>query len=880
MRRDRPELIARYSFGLDEFQLAALDVVDEGESIIVAAPTGSGKTVIAEYAIAAALSDGRRAFYTAPIKALSNQKFQDLVRMHGRDAVGLLTGDNSINGDAPVVVMTTEVLRNMMYARSPALAEVATVVLDEVHFIQDTYRGPVWEEVIIHLPHHIQLVCLSATVSNVAEIAEWMSTVRGTTRFVIEEKRPVELENHIMVGERGRDDEHFLPVLVAGRPNPTMTRLEEEVRVARGKGGGRTRLRHALQTPRRIDVVERLRREDLLPVIYFIFSRQACEEAAQNCVASGLRLTTPLERSRIEAIIEDHTDGLDAGDLDVLGFGRFADQMAAGIATHHAGMIPPFKEAVEECFVEGLIKVVFATETLAVGINMPARSVVIEKLTKFTGDHHEFLTPGQFTQLTGRAGRRGLDERGHAVVLWNPFVRFDQVVGLVTSRSYRLTSSFRPTFNMAANLIRSYTRDQARHLLNLSLAQYQSDRDVVRLEARIERRSQELHELEERTRSPYGDIEVLRRATQQKLERRSEKLIEESLSALRPGAVIHVDNGKISGRAAVLATAMRSGGTKVSVLTAKRALYDLTARDFSEPPAVLAIIDIPRPYTPTRQDFQKKVADRILRSGRRTPGTKEPFRGAGRDDEHSDTVDLETRAEIERVQADPDLADRLVAADQADRLRADIARLSTQVRGRSSSISRQFDDVLGILESWNYVADWALTDKGRVLARTFHESDLLVAECLNRGHLDGLDPSTFAGLLSTFVYEHRSSEAPPEPWFPSPEARKRWRRIEATSIELRQLEHGAHLTLHRPPDPTYIAIAYAWAMGEDFAEVVETEELSGGDFVRTMKQLIDLARQVSLMAPASETRRCAEIAADLLRRGVVAASSAMETAEQ
>ncbi|MGA0878691.1 MAG: DEAD/DEAH box helicase [Ilumatobacteraceae bacterium] len=877
MRSDRQDLISRYSFGLDRFQLAALDVVDDGESIIVAAPTGSGKTVVAEYAIAAALADRRRAFYTAPIKALSNQKYQDLVRVHGRESVGLLTGDNSINGDAPVVVMTTEVLRNMMYARSPALSDLATVVLDEVHFIQDTYRGPVWEEVIIHLPHHIQLVCLSATVSNVAEVAEWMSTVRGTTRFIVEEKRPVDLENHIMVGEKGRDEEHFLPVLVSGRPNPTMVRLEEHVRVARGRGGGRTRLRYALQTPRRLDVVERLRREDLLPAIFFIFSRQACEEAAHSCLSGGLRLTTPFERSRIATIIEDHTAGLEADDLDVLGFGRFAEQLAAGIATHHAGMIPPFKEAVEKCFVEGLIKVVFATETLAVGINMPARSVVIEKLTKFTGDHHEFLTPGQFTQLTGRAGRRGLDERGHAVVLWNPFVRFEQVVGLATSRSYRLTSSFRPTYNMAANLIRSYTREQARHLLNLSLAQYQSDRDVVRFEARAERRQLELEDLLERAHSPYGDIEVYRRAVRERAERRSEVLIEEALTALRPGAVIHVDNGKFSGRAAVLATAMRSGGTKVSVLTAKRSLYDLTARDFADPPMVLATIDIPRPYTPTRQDFQKKVADRIVRTSRRTPGTKEP--APGHPGEPRGVDESEIAREIERLRADPDLTARLAAADEADRVRADIARLSTQVQSRSSSISRQFDDVLNILETWNYVHDWSLTEKGRVLARTFHESDLLVAECLNRGHLDGLDPSTFAGLLSTFVYEHRSSEAPPEPWFPSPEARKRWRRIEATSRELRLVEHDGNLTVHRSPDPTYVAIAYAWAMGEEFAEVVETEELSGGDFVRTMKQLIDLTRQVALIAPIPETRRCAEQAAELLRRGVVAASSAMEDSD-
>lgn len=862
MRADRQELIARYSFGLDDFQNAALDVVDDGRSIIVAAPTGSGKTVVAEYAIAAALAEGRRAFYTAPIKALSNQKFHDLVQIHGRDRVGLLTGDNSINGDAAVVVMTTEVLRNMMYAKSPALNDVAIVVLDEVHFIQDTYRGPVWEEVIIHLPHHIQLVCLSATVSNVAEVAEWMSEVRGLTRFVVEEKRPVELENHVMVGERGRDDLHFLPVLSNGRANPAMVRLEERVSVPRG----RSRQRHSLLTPRRVEVVERMRNEDLLPAIFFIFSRQACEEAAQSCVTSGLRLTTPLERSRIASIVESHTEGLEPDDLEVLRFDRFLEQLTAGFAAHHAGMIPPFKEAVEECFVNGLIKVVFATETLAVGLNMPARSVVIEKLTKFTGDHHEFLTAGQYTQLTGRAGRRGLDERGHAVVLWNPFVRFEQVFALVTSRSYRLTSVFRPTYNMAANLIRSYTRTEARHLLNLSLAQYQSDRDVVRLEARLERRQHELTEWTERARSPFGDIDQYR-STKGGV-RQSTAEVEAALAALRPGAVIHVDTNRYSGRAAVLATAMRSAGTKVSVLTAKRSLFDLTAKDFRLPPAVLATIDIPRPFTPTRQDFQKRVAERLVRAAKRAPAGRPPVVPA--------EIDVMVDTDVERVESDPDLAERLVAADRADRLRAEIERLSTQVQGHTSSIARQFDDVLAILATWNYVEGWALTDKGRVLSRTFHESDLLVAECLNRGLLDGLEPEVFCGLLSVFVYEHRSNDTPPEPWFPSNEARKRWRRIEAVSQELHLLEHQARLTAHRAPDPTYIAVAHAWAAGEQFAEVVETEELSGGDFVRTIKQLIDLARQVALMAPDPQTRLCAERSADLLRRGVVAASSALD----
>ncbi len=415
--------------------------------------------------------------------------------------MGLLTGDNSINADAPVVVMTTEVLRNMIYGRSPALHGLGVVVLDEVHFLQDTYRGPVWEEVIIHLPPAVRLVCLSATVSNAEELAAWMTTVRGPTAAVIEERRPVSLESLYLIGDRTAERLHLLPTLVDGRPNPEAHRLDSEA--VRGvRGPRRTQARRKLYTPARLEVLDRLEEASMLPAITFIFSRNGCDEAARSVTAAGVRLTTGAERDRIREIVDEHVAALDERDLAVLGYGPFLAGLEAGVAAHHAGMIPPFKEAVEACFTEGLVKMVYATETLAVGINMPARTVVIEKLSKFTGDHHEFLTPGDYTQLTGRAGRRGIDERGFAIVLWSPFVPFDQVSALASSRSYQLSSAFRPTYNMTANLVRSYTQDEAHHLLNLSFAQYQADRHVVRMEARLERREAQLAELRELAQQP------------------------------------------------------------------------------------------------------------------------------------------------------------------------------------------------------------------------------------------------------------------------------------------------------------------------------------------------------------------------------------------
>src|SRR3954467_11266859 len=447
----REELLSRYDFPLDDFQLQALDALDAGESVLVAAPTGAGKTVIAEHAVARAVASGGKAFYTAPIKALSNQKFHDLTALHGRATVGLLTGDNAINGDAPIVVMTTEVLRNMIYGRSGALRHLGVVILDEVHFLQDTYRGPVWEEVIVHLPHRVRLVCLSATVSNADELADWMTTVRGPTASIVEHKRPVRLENLYLVGDRSAEKLHLLPTLIDGRPNPEASRLDGEA-VRGWRGNGRQRSRRRLYTPRRVEVVERLDQEGMLPAIYFIFSRAACDDAAKACLDAGLRLTTGDERDRIREIVDRRLGAIEDRDLAVLGYGRFLAGLEAGVAAHHAGMVPPFKEVVEACFTAGLVKVVFATETLAVGINMPARAVVIEKLSKFTGERHQLLTPGEYTQLTGRAGRRGIDDLGFAIVLWSPFVTFEQVANLVSTRTFAISSSFRPTYNMAANL--------------------------------------------------------------------------------------------------------------------------------------------------------------------------------------------------------------------------------------------------------------------------------------------------------------------------------------------------------------------------------------------------------------------------------------------
>ena len=484
---------AQYPFPLDDFQVTAIDAVDAGRSVLVAAPTGSGKTVVAEFAIERALDRGGKAFYTTPLKALSNQKYGDLVARHGADRVGLLTGDNAVNSEAPVVVMTTEVLRNMLYERSGTLDGLMTVIMDEVHYLQDPYRGAVWEEVLIHLALSASVVCLSATISNAEEFGEWIQTLRGETTVVIEERRPVPLEHHYLIGRRL----HPMHIEQEGvlLPNPYVVSLDQqELRVKEYRRVGsnaiqthrmnRPREGHRrVYAPRREEVVEVLAQADMLPAIYFVFSRAGCDRSVQWMRESGVRLTTRPEADRIRERAESRAAWIDEEDLVTLGFYEFLDGLTAGVAAHHAGMLPVFKETVEELFEAGLVKVVFATETLSLGINMPARTVVIEDLWKFQGERHEILTPGEYTQLTGRAGRRGIDALGHAVVVYQRQVPFERVAGLAATRTYDLNSSFRPSYNMAVNLVRNYDREQAHQLLNSSFAQFLADRGVVTLGA-------------------------------------------------------------------------------------------------------------------------------------------------------------------------------------------------------------------------------------------------------------------------------------------------------------------------------------------------------------------------------------------------------------
>ncbi len=485
---------SRLGYKLDSFQVTACERLEAGRSVLVAAPTGSGKTTVAEFAVYLARRErDTRIFYTAPIKALSNQKFHELCAEYGEDEVGLLTGDVNVRGDAPIVVMTTEVLRNMIYASSPALHDLSFVVLDEVHYLGDRFRGAVWEEIILHLPQSVRIVSLSATVSNAEEFGDWMHAVRGETDVILSEHRPVPLYQHVLTSKA------LEPLFVdkqgghasGGRVNPELRMLSgrgrgsarsADARAGGRYGGKRERNGAPHRRSKRIsrgDIARALDETRLLPAIVFIFSRNGCDQAVRQCITEGISLTTRDEREQIRKIAFETTESLSDEDRRVLGVREWIAGLERGVAAHHAGLLPSFKAVIEQLFQRRLVKLVFATETLALGINMPARAVVIERLDKFNGEQRVPLTSGEFTQLTGRAGRRGIDVEGHAVVVWSDAVDLDALSHLAGARSFPVRSSFRPTANMAVNLLQRLSYDQARDTLELSFAQFQADRAVV-----------------------------------------------------------------------------------------------------------------------------------------------------------------------------------------------------------------------------------------------------------------------------------------------------------------------------------------------------------------------------------------------------------------
>ncbi len=709
IRDRRLAFYARQGFELDAFQQRALDSLDDGASLLVSAPTGSGKTLVADYGVQRALDLGTKAFYTTPLKALSNQKYLELKRQHGAERVGLLTGDTSQNASADIVVMTTEVLRNMLLNESAQLKRLGLVVLDEVHFLQDPYRGGVWEEVIIMTSASVQFVCLSATVSNASVLGEWIATNRGRTDVIIERERPITLHNHVAVTPRATFSPELFDLLQGDRVSDYGLRIDQST--MRRRGAGATTWRGAkpgpntdpYKTPRRSELIALLDDEALLPAIWFIFSRAACDDAAKGLLRDGVRLTKSADRNRIRGIVEAQVEMFTDDELDALGYDDWLEQLEAGIAAHHAGMVPAFREAVETLFSEGLLKVVFATETLSLGINMPARTVVMDRFTKYGGSGRATLTSGEFAQMSGRAGRRGLDDEGHAVVVFAGETPISEVARVATAPPPELHSSFRPTYNLTSNLVHRYSRERARQILDQTYAQFEARR-----------------------------------------------------------------------------------------------------------------------------------------------------RGA---------------------------------------------------QANTGDIAAQFDRRLGILEELGYLDGWQLTERGLLLEGLYHESDLLLAEVIEAGFLDGLEPALIAGALSALVFEPRHARvAPPTNPKKVPkrakgalpdrlggprqrELKERTELIVARSEALHVLETHHKIPRSKKADGGIATAIASWARGAPLGVVLDVArrdigDVAAGDFVRIAKQVADLCEQVSYAQTHPDLMESATEARGLIVRSVVAAGGLEVSANQ
>ena len=746
-----------FPFPLDDFQIAGCQALESGKGVLVAAPTGAGKTIVGEFAVDLAILSGTKCFYTTPIKALSNQKFSELVTRYGESKVGLLTGDTSINSEAQIVVMTTEILRNMIYANSSTIDKLKFVVMDEVHYLADKFRGAVWEEILIHLPESVQVVSLSATVSNAEEFGEWLQTVRGDTEIIVSEIRPVPLYQHVLFGNRLIDlfnDEMKL--------NPELTKLERDTyRQVRGNWRDKPKGPKTLSRP---DVIEKLDREGLLPAITFIFSRKACDAAVKQCLQSGIKLTNENDRSRIRTIVSKNIGNLAQEDLVVLGYYEWLEGLEKGIAAHHAGLLPAFKTTVEELFQEGLIKAIFATETLALGINMPARTVVLEKLSKWNGEGHVAISAGEYTQLTGRAGRRGIDIEGNAVILWNNDLDSNSVGGLASTRTYPLKSSFKPTYNMSVNLISQFGADKARSSLESSLAQFQADKAVVGLAKQI---------------------------------RKSEKIRDD----LFKESACHLG-------------------------------------DFVD-------------YSQMRADI-KKLEVVSKRDRRRRLESEEEI------------ASIRKRMKSHPSHACPDRENHARFSERAQRIQREIDGLTERINTRTNVIAKRFDRIKLILNELGYIQKGEVSTSGRMLAKIYGETDLLIAESIRDGVFNHLNAVDLVTVLSVFVYESRAEE---NAKVPRGEVADALSKISKIYGKIFNIENDHNLEPMRAPDFGFCWPAQRWANGHSLTAVLKDSDLTVGDFVRNMKQIVDLLRQLRAAAP--ELQPMIDLSLNKIDRGVV-----------
>ena len=858
-----------FPFKLDDFQQQAIAALEARKSVVVCAPTGSGKTLIGEYAIHAALARGRRVFYTTPLKALSNQKLRDFRHEFGTEKVGIVTGDVSINREAPILVMTTEIFRNMLYGTpigqiGTSLTGVETVVLDECHYMNDRQRGTVWEESIVYCPREIQLVALSATIANSEQLTDWINQVHGPTELIYSDFRPVPLEYHFC-NQKG-----VFPLLNNNKTkmNPL---LGKQKRRSPGKSPSE---KNKEMVPALTTVLSQLQQRQMLPAIYFIFSRRGCDKAVEE--ASNLSLLNPAEAERLR----QHLDKFLTRYPEVARTNQ-VELLYRGIAAHHAGILPAWKGLVEELFQQGSIKVVFATETLAAGINMPARTTVISSLSKRTDRGHRLLNPSEFLQMAGRAGRRGMDARGYLVTVQTRFEGAKEAAYLATAGADPSISQFTPSYGMVLNLLQTHTLLEARELVERSFGQYLANLALKPQQQAIAGMARQLTQVESYIAS-YGDLETLgeQSASYEKLRQRF-KEEQRLLKTLQQQAhKLQAKEMTVALNFAVAGTYLSLKGKNVAVsspllaaLVAKRASRgqspDLICLGRDNRWYVAAVSDVVALHADVPRcqqvDRLQLPADMPVKPGQCRSGTEDTAEIARYMPQlPSQMLAPEVEQQLERVaqvqallEAHPihALRDRATVLKRIARRTQLTTEIETERKRLDKLQSRhweEFLDLIAVLQEFDALTgDLQATELGKAAAAIRGENELWLGLALMSGEFNQLDPHHFAAACAALALENTR----PDSWTSyetSVEVERALDRLRSLRHRLFQQQRRHRVALPIWLEYDLIALVENWALGTEWEQLLENTSLDEGDVVRILRRTLDLLSQVPHLPYAAE----------------------------
>jgi superfamily II RNA helicase len=841
------DLNTLFPFTLDEFQQQAIVALDEDKSVVVCAPTGSGKTLIGEYAIYRALSRGKRVFYTTPLKALSNQKLRDFRERFGDDRVGLLTGDVSLGREAPILVMTTEIFRNMLYGTrigevGTSLIDVEAVVLDECHYMNDRQRGTVWEESIIYCPPDVQLVALSATVANSGQLTDWIDRVHGPTELIYSEHRSVPLQFHFCTPKG------LMPLLSSNQKaiHPSLKR--------KGKPQGRQ------DTPSLGFVVSQMQQRDMLPAIYFIFSRKGCDNAVMEL--DQFSLVNASEAERLKA----HIDQFLARNPEAARSGHI-DPLYRGIASHHAGVLPAWKMIIEELFQQGLIKVVFATETLAAGINMPARTTVISSLSKRTDRGHRLLTASEFLQMAGRAGRRGMDELGHVVTVQTRFEGAREASYLAVAEADPLISQFAPGYGMVLNLLQTHSLDEARALVERSFGQYLSSLrwrpqqdEIDRLQAELAQQQAQFDTIDPELLAGYEKLqERLKEA------RRLLKILQDQAQEIQSSDLA------IALPFAIAGTLLSLKGKNMPVSTPLPAVLITKAPGAGQFPYLICLGQDNRWYVVAVADVVGLHAEfpRLTGADHLNPPIElvlKPGQARGGDDQtRSIAAQIPSLAmvasapEVQQQQSEVTALEAQLAAHPVQtwgnpkvllKRQQRVLRLQDEIRDRQDKLSQQaqhywqeFLNLMEILRQFGCLEGITPTAMGQIAAAIRGDNELWLGLCLTSGELDNLDPHQLAAACAALVTE----VSRPDSWTRyerSSQVEEALGGLRGLRRQLFQLQRRYQVMLPIWLEYDWIALVEQWALGVEWSELCANTSLDEGDVVRILRRTLDFLSQV------------------------------------